>query len=182
MKLLQRIVAILVLASSVYLWAGSATHAGGGGGFRATSYLESQFEADVVGEVQFSLPDIDEISLTAAAARAEPSSLGGLIEWLKWFKEKFQLILDVPLGLPWLSISDIGKETGKTKLKIMEKQRQLIQYADMLRDKSFTVSEVTGYIYGAAQIEGFTKTQIRDALIEEADNLGIELTEHQLND
>ncbi len=178
------IMALCVLSSigAIAGGAGGGGVAGGGGGTEA-SLSNDPFAGDVVGEVQFSLPDIDEISLTAAAARAEPSTLNGLVEWLKWFKKKFQFILDTQLGLPWLGISDIGVETGKTKLTIIEKQRFLIiEYADMLRDKSYTVSEVTNYISIAAQIKGASETQIRDALIEEANNIGIELTEHQLND
>lgn len=155
--------------------------AGGGGG--EASLLYDPFAGDVTGEVQFSLPDIDEISLTAAAAIAEPSSLSRLTHWLDWFKRRFQIILDSQLGLPWLGISDAGVETGKTKLIINEKQRYLIiQYADMLLDKSLTVSQATNYIYLASQIKGATKTDIRNALIEEANNMEIKLTEHQLND
>ena len=181
MRILRGIVVSLLLASSVYLWAGSLAHAGGKVG-APNPLFYNPFEGPTVGEIQFSLPDIEEISLTAAAARAEPSTLKGINKWLDWFKKKFKVILDAPLGLPWLSIADIGLETGKTKLNIMERQNHLIsEYADLLRtDRSYTVSEVTKYIYHAGGIKAITEEQIRDDLIEKA---GIKnLTEHQLSD
>lgn len=69
MKSLRGIVVILILASSVYLWAGSAAHAGGSTGNSSPAY--DPFEGDVVGFVQIRELELEALQAEIEAAEAE---------------------------------------------------------------------------------------------------------------